>query len=828
MMQTKRQKLNLFFSCSILFLAAAAFTLFLKEYHYFSSGNDTWGHLFKSDLLYQSMKEGNFYPLYTNLWYNGLQPYRYWAPLPYYLLAGLQFLAGGSVEGAYYLFAGVSIFVGGFGWLLWGYRTNRISFCTFAALLWFFLPENIRVYFCEGNVPRMTTAIIIPYLLYFIWLFIRKKKNYAMPLLMLCMSGIVLSHVMISAMMGIGTFLFLLFDVFSSKEYLRSFQVLAGMLLCYALTGIWLIPALSGGLMGMDSGATLSVMETMTSTVRDSVNALNRLVGTIDVVYYGLSIAVISILGILLSPKGKKAGYITFLTILVLTTPQAVVFLSKLPLSQLFWMQRFATIAYAYFLWSLIEWKSIRRYFLILLGVFLLVDCLPSFMISRYYTQTSGRLNDEIKLTKEITDQRTVLMDLSSYASYPSWELCTGEDKIPYTFGWAWQGAVTAPNIVMLNTALEKEAYSYLFDRCLELGNDTVLIKKGQIGENGKSKLDVLENAQKSGYQLYKETNDTLLFKLEVPKTFGIKTEYEGIAIGSRAGVITLDYPKIEEGDSDYLDEYTFEELSHYKIIYLSGFQYHSRKAAEELAERLAGHGVKVVLDMSAIPADSLNHRMYFLDVYAQYITLEKRFPTLKYRGQPVETLDFAEEYSVWNTLYVDGTEKLLGEAEYAGQNLNFLGTKENGNLIFLGFNLFFHASETNDGNVFGILDDLLGMERNSIPKREIIPIQIEASADGMKILSPVEGINTTLAYQDIFVSDQLIRNKNHLLYIQEKNTEIKYVYPMLWKGMAVSIAGILFTVAFLFWLKFGQNKKALNQGAGLRENLFIGPIKEG
>lgn len=811
-MHTKKQKLNFFFSCCLLFFVAAAFTLFLKKYHYFSSGNDTWGHLFKSDLLYQSIKEGNFYPLYTKLWYNGLQPYRYWAPLPYYFLAVLQFLAGGSVEGAYYLFAGASIFIGGLGWLLWGYRTNRMYFCTFVALLWFFLPENIRVYFCEGNVPRMTTAIVIPYLLYFIWLFIRVKKNYAMPFIMLCMGLIVLSHVMISAMMGIGTFLFLLYDVLSSRQYLRSFQVLAGMLLCYALAGIWLIPALSGGLMGMDSGATLSVMETMTSTLKNSLDAFNRIDGVIDTVYYGLSIAVVSVLGIILSPSGKKAGYITFLTIMVLTTPQAVVFLSKLPLSQLFWMQRFATIAYAFFIWSMIEWKSIRRYFLILLGVFILADCLPSFMISRYYTQTAGPLNDEIKMTKEITAQRTVLMDLSSYASYPSWEFCTGENKIPYTFGWAWQGAVTAPNIVMLNTALEKEAYAYLFDRCLELGNDTVLIKKGQIGENGKTKEDVLENASKSGYQLYKETNDTMIFCREgVPENFGVKTEYEGIAIGNHAGLITLDYPRIEEGNSVYLDEYTFEELSGYRVIYLSGFQYHKRSDAEELVKKLGDFGVKVVLDMSNIPVDSFNHRMYFLDVYAQYITLEKRFPTLYYKEQPIETLDFAKDYSTWNTLYIDGAEKILGTAEYAGQYLNFLGTSENGNIIFAGFNLFFHASESNDGNVFTILDDLLGMKRNSIPEREIIPIQIEESADGMVILTPVKGVNTTLAYQDIFISDQPLESRNNLLYLEEDRTEIRYKYPMFLKGMAVSILGLLVTLAFFVWIKRGKSKHISN-----------------
>lgn len=54
-------------------------------------GSDAFGHLFKADLLYNSIKNGDYFPLYTKLWYNGIQPFRYWAPLPYYFVACLSF-----------------------------------------------------------------------------------------------------------------------------------------------------------------------------------------------------------------------------------------------------------------------------------------------------------------------------------------------------------------------------------------------------------------------------------------------------------------------------------------------------------------------------------------------------------------------------------------------------------------------------------------------------------------------------------------------------------------------------------------------------------------
>ena len=39
------------------------------------------------------------------------------------------------------------------------------------------LPDNMCVFFAAGNIPRVVTAIILPYLTYFIWLFIQKDKK---------------------------------------------------------------------------------------------------------------------------------------------------------------------------------------------------------------------------------------------------------------------------------------------------------------------------------------------------------------------------------------------------------------------------------------------------------------------------------------------------------------------------------------------------------------------------------------------------------------------------------------------------------------------------
>ena len=50
--------------------------------------------------------------------------------------------------------------------------------------------------------------------------------------------------------------------------------------------------------------------------------------------------------------------------------------------------------------------------------------------------------------------------------------------------------------------------------------------------------------------------------------------------------------------------------------------------------------------------------------------------------------------------------------------------------------------------------------------------------------------INTTLAYQDIFVSDSEIMDENNMLCVGTGVTNIKFKYPLFWPGVLVSIVG--------------------------------------
>lgn len=811
---SKEAKNNLYTVGGFVLLVISAFLVVyaLTCMNFQPSGNDIWSHLYKGDIVYHNLQEGRFYQFYSEYWYNGTQLFRYWAPFSYYSVALMEFLSGGDIVVAYRYFAAFSIILGGIPWILWGRDSKRPVFATGIALLWFFLPENLRVYFCEGNMPRMMSAIVIPYVMYFLWRYLRQNKKYSLIGVMIGTSCMLLSHVMITAMLGVATFVFLLIDSRKNKDYRKAIMTMAAMGIGLLLVGIWLMPALSGGILGMDTGssASVDVMALWSAGLTTLLNPMNRISGVTDTFYYGISVLFLAVSGILLAGKKYRAGFWVFVLILFMSTPAFLPILSKLPMSTLFWMSRFATIVYGFFLFSLLEWTTLKKKYCAIALIILAIDCIPSLNFARYDTSTGAQTKENVEVLKENTTYRAAVMDLSSLGSYPSWGLSTGENAVMSTFGWAWQGAVTSSNIVMLNTAFEYETYEYLFDRCVELGNDTVMIKKDIIGKRERTKQDVFAGAKKSGYYLKVETKEMYIFKKDTPKQFGVKSEYAGLALGRYANIMTMYYPAFCEGDSEYVDDYTLEELKKYRTIFMSGIFYHDKENAEQLLKDAAAAGVKIVIDVTHVQEDSSTKQLNFLGVTSQSITIQNRYPTLDYHGKDIITKDFPKDYSEWFTGYIGKVDRVLGTADYNGQELVWLGTnEENPSIYFLGLNLMYHALETEDMAVFEVMDEVLGIDRTELPTRELVPIQLRVGWNEIDIVSEEENVNTTLAYQDNFESETDIWQENNLLFVKEKSTKIKVKYPRKELGIATSLFGVLAGI-ILMLMEIKMNRKEI------------------
>lgn len=809
-----------FLQVAILIIAGAVAMIIVRASDFYPLGLDIHGHLFKSDLMYKEILKGNFYPLFTELWYNGVQPFRYWAPLPYYCLAFLQILARGNVMNAYLGFVWLSFSVGGIGWLLFGRKLGRPWLGMFFAMTWFLLPDNLRVFFGEGNLPRMFIAMLLPYVFYCLWQFVcYRRKKMIFPLMAL-MPLAILGHLMIAAMIGVASAIFLLVYSIANKRWIESIQALFAMFFTFAVSGIWVFPALMGGLTSMSSEATEKVMISTSEELWVSLNPSLRLNGGIGILYMGLSLVLIALIGLFLSNRKSVPGFLTFLVFVIGTASALTPLILFLPLSEYFWVSRFIPIAYVLMFIAIMEWKTLKRKILIILCLILFIDSLPSIMLNKYNKimnipathEVISDSMDDLLLTdaKEIARQRVSLMDLSSLGPMPSYAFGTVEPKTQYVFGWAWQGARTAMNIAYLNESLEKDNFLYMFDRSVELGADVVLIDKFHINnEIRKDKL--IDAASRVGYEFVKESERTMLFSNPIDSTFGVITQYDCLAIGTTAALVPGILPYYHPGDKLFIDDYSVEELVKYKKIYLSGFFYNNRKNAENLVREIADAGVQVFIDMSRIPADPLTNRMTFLEIDAQPITFSNSFPNLVTENTVIRPKPFAEDYETWNTVYLNGLSDVTSYAWFENSpRLDFIGTGEKENITFIGFNILFHAYMAEDEAVKGILNTVMDLREDNLPEREIVPITIDYEKNKITIRSEFDNVNTTLAYQDIFESDQPIRSMNNLLIVDRGTTVIRLSYPHWAGGLLVSLFGVFAEIA-LALLIFRKSKTKSN-----------------
>lgn len=802
----------------------------------YPSGSDTLCHIYKGDILYQNIKAGNWYPLYDNLWYNGVQMMRYWAPLPIYVLAFCQMLAGGEALSGYLVYVGLILFFGALSWLFIGVKKNRPVFGAFLGVLWFFMPNNLYALFGEGNLPRSLSMVLLPLLIYHIHQFLMEDCEKSIKWIVLIFTGILLCHVGYAGMIALALLIFLLFYKILNRQSKKCLTVIISLLLPFLLIGIWLYASLKGGITSTDSS---QVMKGFFQDAWISLNPFYRYESNNVTFYFGLAAFVLAVFGGLCSHRKSMPGFFTAVVIFFCTTSSMYPVLEKLPGSQYLWMLRFISIALCMILYSFLLWDTLKKPFIWVCCLLLVADVIPS--VSLFYsgmgTQTAEEnlkeLSDTTLITKakEVTRQRLALLDGSSLgATAPYLVSDFGDQKVQGAFGAGWQSAATANRIVELNQAVEDGNYLYLFDRALEMGNDTVLIQISMMKNKSWDVDYATECAARLGYEKIEENDGYVLYHMAADGTFGIRTQYDAIGIGGSAKVLSFLYPDMEETDSANLDDYSFEELSAYKVVYLDHFTYTDKTAAEELVRKLSENGTKVVISADGIPTNERLKVQEFLGVSCSSILFENGYPILSVGGEELDCALFAQGYSNWQTVYLNGLTEVKGTFEDNGLSEAFYGTGENENIIFVGLNLSYHYMLTQDVLLENLFNDIFGMDRSTLPQREIEPVTVEYGRNQITITSEEDGVNTTLAYHDIFESEEHITAKQALLYVDSGTTIITMRYPYLAEGIAMSTAGAVLTILFLLWCKKRYGKEKLEngeQGESKTGDSGVNPIPE-
>ncbi len=794
-------------------------------------GTDAMFYVHRGDFLYKSItREGNWFPLLDMAWYNGVQTWRYWSPLPAYILAGCQAIMGGSVNGGFLLFSGILYFLDAVVWLHIGRTHGRPWLGAFIGALWFFVPNtSVQMLFSEGVLARAMTMPVLPLLFVYVHDYFTDpdKRFSALPKIILCFLFLLWCHIGWGGMAAITLLIYVLFHALGQSKLPREQRVgglpmVVCVLLAFLLNGVALLPSLKGGITGIDSSA---VMATYFQGLRMSIDPFcfvgegvwNRWLYA-EAPYYGLVALVMTLLGISCAKKDVKPGFATALTILLLSTPTAYQLLVYLPGNQYLWMTRFLSIALCVFLVALFFWRSLRKWVLGLFGVLFAVEVLCIIVLVTHSINPLSPdayhdyLAEEMLIGrgKELATQRMSMVDpydseidgIYVSSSY-------GELTVPTSFGQGVQAAAQYRNIVNLNQAAEDEHYLYLFDRFLELGNDVVIVPNefrpalGGASTRDLAQLDAA--AARLGYGLADFNENYRLYKLRrAPERFGVISTYHYAAIGTDAGTIAMGFPAVEELQGVVLDEYTFDQLKDYKTLYLAGFTYHDKAAAEDLVLRLSENGTRVLILADGVPDEENTGSKTFLGVSCNRVNFQNGYPAL-------DTIDgvlycdlfpagYAED---WQTVYVNGLDEVWGKiTDVPEGQMDFYGTVKNDNIVFIGLALTYHYSLTQDAAVGHLLSHALQVDPNALPQREIVPITVDYHNNVITIDSPKDNVNTTLSYHDIFRPDRDIREVNHLTVVDQGRTVIRLVYPYLLPSLAMTLVGVALTAGYLVVMK--------------------------
>jgi len=697
-----------------------------SEQHY-PWGSDSWGHLYKAESLYKAIQQGNYYPQFTEYWYNGTQPFRYWAPAPYYVLALFRAVTGDIFRaGNWYIFACAL-----FGGLSWLFLSSRMGLwpAMMAGIVWVGWQDNVRVAFSEGNLPRVLATALLPVVFYLFFCVLKKRSFLGILFAVFLVHLTVICHAMIGAIyclcLLIFAFFLWVFHGCSLGDLLRGVLVLVVGVLS---SSWWLLPSLTGGITGINAEAVKEVIQFVPSAV--SLNPMYRF-SNVETFYWGIVLVILLVLSFITwrsKPPWAKSLSVCGLILILITFPLIRELYIILPLSHLLWPLRFTSFAALAVLaagltFNLPEdrqnWlKSSYNCGLVIVVSFLLltVDCWFSLSLLAHTGSKPFNIIQGASYIKQEPGWRVATIDISRLGSAPSYILSKSVG-LEQVFGWAWQGAVTSRNIMLLNTGLENQYYPFLFRSCVDLGATDLIVKEDVIEDIE----DFRRSADLAGYRQQAQFGEISVWR-SVSGPYLVVKKPECLVIGKYAGTIALQFPGVEMGISPYIDHYSVVKLSEYNKVILSGATWRSKRKAEQIIKDYVAAGGEVFVELGGMPENVLAKQPEFLGVYGEPVSYSEE---IEIRGENKRVLIPPVSDDTWKAYVPIGLDKVELGFYYYGNQAPVYGYKiiDDYKIRFIGYNLTYHAYKTGDSGSFRLIKDIFDLE-SGYNGEQLIPLQ--------------------------------------------------------------------------------------------------------
>jgi len=764
----------------------------------YPSGADTMFHLYRGDVLYQSWGEGVLFPFYDPVWFNGVDLFRFVPPLGACVLALCQALAGGSVYNGYLLFLGLLFFISALIWLWIGARMERPLLGALAGLLWFFQPYHLHVLFEEGDLPRAIAVCVVPLLCYHISHYWQTRRWTSLPAIGVLTLILCLTHIGFAGMALLCALVAVVVRLFVLRTGRGVGTVLTALCSGVLLSGLWLVPFFTGG--GM-SHVNETALAASYQPLAASLDVVSHFTGGTGEVYFGLGLFLLLCFCGLFCRGAAAVQARTGFVLVLLTTVLAYNSVGILYGAEHLRPVWIFPIAACGALLALFSWRTLRRPLIVLLCVLLIADTVPSLSLmtgdGQISTPAEARAEQVLEETllaqaKAMTQHRLAILDEGNLGCEGIFLASSGDEPVPISGGDDRALSTTQRRLTRLSWALTGGGYLYVFDRCLDMGCDTILIMTGLIPQKdlAEGKLDAA--AAQVGYSLAVTNGPYRVYHIDLGEGWGVKARYPAIGIGEHAYYTSLYYPAMEETGDWNLSHYTFEELSQYKLILLTGFTYDDLDSAEQLILRLSEAGVHIVIEADGIPENEQTHSRGFLGVRCNDVIFSNGYPVMDTIDGLLNVSLFPRDHTHWETFYVEGLDEIWGTVPENGFDLPFYGTAHNENLVFIGLNLSYYYALTRDEEVGMLLSHAMALPDRLLPQREVVPLGVTYGPNSITFTTEADNVNTTLASHDFFVSDRPIYERDQFLWVGAGETTVELRYPNFSAGLGTVLLGLV------------------------------------
>ena len=703
----------------------------------FPWSSDAWGHLVKAVYLREQINDGQFYPDLFPSWYSGQQLLRYFPPLSYYAIVGLDMVTN-NIFTAGNLFIFGTALIGSLSFLLFARRIG-VFWAVVGGVLFLVFPDNLRVAFAEGNLPRLMATALLPAALFFLLNLLenpRSKRNFIGLAVMIGL--IVLSHAMMAGIFLLGLGLYaIIYWLIKGARIDAVVTGLLGLATGLLISGWWLFPSLTGGISELDNDAASEAIAEFPPSV-----ALNPSLRSSDneAFYVGLSVVLVALTALFFWKRfdaWSKALLVVTLIMTLIGTTFLIDAWRAFPGHQLMWPLRFMSFsAFGLSLLSVVLARELyrggiapERRWLRLAAVTVIALIVIDFQPSLQLIRGAERPDNVQEISEELAildGWRVATADLSRLGSAPAM-LFTTEGEREQVFGWAFQGSITGPLLARINQSLSDSFLEFGVSRLNRLGTDDVVVLpqpaiSPQLGERLEEEEFVLV-ANSGALALYHRDGQ--------PRAYSVPLKVLGV--GGGAENASLAFPQMVVGSSHSIDDYSDRFLQQFDLVLLSRFTTADRSGAENRVQHLAEGGLRFLVDMTGAPASPLSRQPKFLDVHGEPV-LNIEQATLIENGQRTDLKPFELSSGPWRSVTPQGADEDLVLFEYpaatgAAVSRNRYG---DGEVVFLGLNLFFHAIETRDSEAIRVLEGLTGLTAFEAPiDRSHDLIDYTAAEDG-------------------------------------------------------------------------------------------------